>query len=57
MQLPPYLCSMLNILLKFPPILGGNGDAKAYIVLAVILLLVVGVFFFAYRMLQQDQAE
>lgn len=48
---------MLNMILKFPPILGGNGDAKAYIVLAVIILLVIGVFFTVYRLLQQDQAE
>lgn len=48
---------MLNTILKFPPILGGNGDAKAYIVLAIIILLVIGVFFFAYRLLQRDQAE
>ncbi|MCX8211507.1 MAG: preprotein translocase subunit YajC [Neolewinella sp.] len=48
---------MLNMILKFPPILGGNGDAKAYIVLAVIILLVVSVFYFVYRLLQQDQAD
>jgi len=48
---------MVNMILKFPPILGGNGDAKAYIVLAVIILLVVGLFFFAYRLLQRDQSE
>lgn len=48
---------MVNMILKFPPILGGNGDAKAYIVLAIIILLVIGVFFIAYRLLQRDQAE
>jgi len=48
---------MVNIILKFPPILGGNGDAKAYGVLALIVLLVVIVFYFGYRFLQRDQAE
>ncbi len=48
---------MKSMILKFPPILGGNGDATAFIVLAVIILLVVGVFYFAYRFLQQDQTE
>lgn len=48
---------MINLFLKFPPILGGNGDATAYIVLAVIILLVVAVFYFVYRLLQQDAAE
>lgn len=52
-----YLCIMVNIILKFPPILGGNGDAKAYGVLALIVLLVVIVFYFGYRFLQRDQAE
>lgn len=48
---------MLNIILKFPPILGGNGDATAYTVLAVIILLVVSVFYIGYRMLQQDAEQ
>lgn len=45
------------MLLKFPPILGGNGDATAYLVLAVIVALVAGLFYFVYRMLQQDISE
>ncbi|MFK8164580.1 MAG: hypothetical protein AB8H12_19195 [Lewinella sp.] len=45
---------MNSMLLKFPPILGGNGDATAYLVLAVIIALVAGVFYFVYRMLQQE---
>ncbi len=45
------------MLLKFPPILGGNGDATAYLVLAVIVALVAGIFYFVYQMLQQDAAD
>jgi|GEM_PF-2186268 len=48
---------MTKLFLKFPPILGGNGDATAYLVLAVIILLVAAVFYFVYRLLQQDAAE
>lgn len=47
--------AMINTFLKFPPLLGGNGDAKAYLVLALIVLLVVAVFIFVYRLLQQEQ--
>jgi|AntRauTorckE5430_2_1112549.scaffolds.fasta_scaffold02421_1 uncharacterized protein (DUF983 family) len=46
---------MTNTFLKFPPLLGGNGDAAAYFVLALIVLLVVGVFIFVYRLLQQEK--
>ncbi|WP_187271110.1 hypothetical protein [Neolewinella aurantiaca] len=48
---------MINMLLKFPPILGGNGDATAYIVLAVIILLLIVAFYTVYKLLQQDAAE
>jgi hypothetical protein len=45
---------MKSMLLKFPPILGGNGDATAYLVLAVIVALVAGLFYFVYQMLRED---
>jgi len=45
---------MKSMFLKFPPILGGNGDATAYLVLAAIVVLVAGLFYVVYKMLQQD---
>ena len=39
------------MLLKFPPLLGGNGDWPAYLVLFVIVALVVAVFVVVYRLL------
>lgn len=50
-----YFCVMKSLFLKFPSLLGGNGDATAYLVLAVIVLLVVAVFYVVYRLLQEDR--
>ena len=46
---------MKYVFLKFPPLLGGNGDFTAYLVLFIIVALVVGVGVFVYRMLQQER--
>ena len=40
--------------LKFPPLLGGNGDWPAYLVLFLIIALVVAVFVVVYRLLQAE---
>jgi len=46
---------MTHLFLKFPPLLGGNGDAKAYLVLALIVLLVIGVLWFVFRLLGNER--
>ncbi|NJC24972.1 hypothetical protein [Neolewinella antarctica] len=43
--------------LKFPSILAGNGSATSYVVLAVILLLVIGVLYFIFNLLSQNNGE
>ncbi|MEM8582645.1 MAG: hypothetical protein AAGF87_00180 [Bacteroidota bacterium] len=39
--------------LAFPPILGGTGP-KAYLVLAIIVVLVLALFYLVYRLLRED---
>lgn len=43
--------------LKFPSILAGNGSLTSYVVLLAILALVIGVLWFVYRQLDQNDAD
>ena len=47
----------MTMLLKFPPLLAGNGSLESYLVLALILALVIGVLFFVFRLLNREAAD